>query len=129
MALACACSSSTTASLGRLTLSSNYLHLRFPLIPKGIGESECRFYDPDFDGIGRQDFDYVKPESEVGHIKQAEPVHGPIADELLLLTVDGIEGTSHLFGTAGLHLSKDQGITIPADKIDLPSPGSAEVLA
>ena len=48
-------------------------------------------------------------------------------DELLFLPIDGIPRSAHLFGAPGLYLRKDQGVTIPADKIDLSSPGSAEV--
>ena len=49
------------------------------------------------------------------------------ADQFLFFLIDGIKRPSHLLRAAGLHLGKDQGITIPADKIDLSSPGSAEV--
>lgn len=48
-------------------------------------------------------------------------------DELLFLPIDGIQRASKFFGAPGLYLRKDQGVTIPADKIDLSSPGSAEV--
>ncbi len=48
-------------------------------------------------------------------------------DELLFLPIDGIQRSAHLLGAAGLYLRKDQGVTIPADKIDLSSPRSAEV--
>ena len=49
------------------------------------------------------------------------------ADQFLFFLIDGIKRPSHLLRAAGLHLGKDQGVTIPADKIDLSSPGSAEV--
>ncbi len=48
-------------------------------------------------------------------------------DELLFLPIDGIQRASEFLGAASLYLRKDQGVTIPADKIDLSSPGSAEV--
>ena len=60
-------------------------------------------------------------------MEQMKPVEGPFADELLFLPVHGIEGPSHLLGAAGLYLGEDQGVTIPADQIDLSTVGGTEV--
>ena len=56
-------------------------------------------------------------------------MHRTLSDELLLLPINGVEGPPHLLGATGFHLSKDQGIAISADDIDLASTGSAEVTA
>ena len=76
-----------------------------------------------------QHFDHIEAEGDVRHIKETEPMHGTLADELLLLSINSIQRPAHLFRAAGLHLGKDKGLLIPADDIDLPTHGSAEVPA
>ena len=56
-------------------------------------------------------------------------MHRTLPNELLLLPINGVEGPPHLLGATGFHLSKDQGIAIPADDIDLASTGSAKITA
>lgn len=49
------------------------------------------------------------------------------ADQLLLFPIHGIQRTAEFLGAASLYLRKDEGVTIPTDKIDLAAMGSTEV--
>ena len=54
-------------------------------------------------------------------------MHRPTADKLLLFLIHSIERATHLFATTSLHLRKDEGVTITADKIHFTSPRSTKV--
>lgn len=54
-------------------------------------------------------------------------MHGASSDELLFLLIDGIERAPHLLASAGLHLGKDEGVVVTADKIDLTATRCPEI--
>lgn len=56
-------------------------------------------------------------------------MHRPFPDKLLLLLIHGIKWPPKLLTPTGLHLRKDKGVVIPADKVDLSSSGRTEVLS
>lgn len=97
------------------------------LITEWIGEGKRGVDNPDLHGIRRQHLDHIEAKGDVGHLKQAKPVHGSPSDELLFLLIDGIERAPHLFASAGLYLGKDERFFVSADKIDLPTTRCPEI--
>lgn len=92
-----------------------------------IGKCESTLDDADLYRIGCEDFNHIKAEGNVWHLQESKPMHGTPADESLLFLIDGIERSTKFLTSTGLHLSKDKGLEISADKIDLPTSGGTEV--
>lgn len=56
-------------------------------------------------------------------------MHRATPDKLLLFPIHGIERTSHLLASSGLHFGKNECVLVAADKVDLPTTRCAEVPA
>ena len=96
-------------------------------ITKRIRQCEGALDYSDLDGVSCQHLDDIEAEGNIRHLQQSNPVKRPLADKLLLLPIDRIQGTTEFLGSASLHLREDQSVIIPADEINLSPTGSTKV--
>jgi hypothetical protein len=90
---------------------------------------ECVFdvMHPDVGSVG-EDADHVEPHGIEVWFLDVKVVFGYEAQGVLLAGIDGLEWVSEAGPAPQLYLDKDEGVTLPYYKVDLPTPYSVVTL-